>query len=200
MDESPLASVIISNYNYRFLKRCIESALAQTYANTEVIVVDDGSTDDSQAILVSYGNRVKAIFKENGGQASALNRGFFVSRGKVICFLDSDDELAPGAMEAVVPLFQDQELASWTGPSRLWTQKGTEWVRWWPRQVMHGPVGPWRGSFPSQKEGSAMAWMGTLGPWSRSWERYRKSSTLWAFTDDTMATRTQSGLLLKGCE
>ncbi len=153
MDECPLASVIISNYNYgRFLKRSIESALAQTYANTEVIVVDDGSTDDSRAILLRYRDRLKAIFQENGGQASALNRGFSVSRGKVICFLDSDDELAPGAMEAVVPLFRDQELAEVDWPlevvdpegnpvGKVVAKAGHAWARWALERIFPLPVG-----------------------------------------------------------
>lgn len=91
MDE-PLVSVIINNYNYdRFLKEAVESALGQNYENKEIIVVDDGSTDRSREIIESYGDRVISIFKENGGQASAMNAGFRVSKGEWICFLDSDD-------------------------------------------------------------------------------------------------------------
>src|ERR1700757_584817 len=68
------ATVVINNYNYgQFLGTAIESALGQTYANTEVVVVDDGSTDDSREIIASYGDRVRAVLKSNGGQASAFN-------------------------------------------------------------------------------------------------------------------------------
>ena len=85
------ASIVISNYNYgRYLPDAIDSALAQTYADTEVIVVDDGSTDDSRRIIEAYRDRIVAIFKANGGQASALNAGFAASGGEVIVFLDAD--------------------------------------------------------------------------------------------------------------
>ena len=70
-------SIIINNFNYgQYLGSCIESALAQTYQNIEVIVADDGSTDHSQAIIESFGASVIATYKSNGGQASALNAGF----------------------------------------------------------------------------------------------------------------------------
>jgi len=94
--DDPLVSVIINNYNYaRFLGDAIDSALRQTYPRTEVIVVDDGSSDKSREIMASYGNRIIPVLKENGGQASAFNEGFAVSRGELICFLDSDDMFLP---------------------------------------------------------------------------------------------------------
>lgn len=108
MSEPFRASIIISSYNYgRFLKKAIDSALNQTYPRTEVIVVDDGSTDNSQEIITSYKDRILAVLKENGGQASALNAGFQVSRGEVIFFLDSDDMLLPKAVKNAIELFHD---------------------------------------------------------------------------------------------
>ena len=72
-----LVSIIVNNYNYqRFLTEAIDSALKQTYCNTEVIVVDDGSTDGSLEIIASYGRRIIPLLKGNGGQNSALNAGF----------------------------------------------------------------------------------------------------------------------------
>ncbi len=92
MRHEPLASIVVNNYNYgRYLREAIDSALAQTYPHIEVIVVDDGSTDDSSEIIAGYGERIVAVLKENGGQASAFNAGFARCRGDVICFLDSDD-------------------------------------------------------------------------------------------------------------
>src|SRR5215813_6060987 len=103
MSEHPLASIIIDNYNYgRFLQGAIDSALQQTYTPLEVIVVDDGSTDNSREIIAGYGPRIIPVLKENGGQASAFNAGFRVSRGAVVFFLDSDDLLIPTAVENVV--------------------------------------------------------------------------------------------------
>lgn len=100
---TPLVSVIIDNYNYaRFLQRAIDSVLAQSYGAVELIVVDDGSTDDSLAVARAYGDRLLLVDKANGGQASAINAGYAVSRGAIVIVLDSDDELRPGAVDAVV--------------------------------------------------------------------------------------------------
>lgn len=101
--DKPLVSIIINNYNYaRFLTEAIESALNQTYKNIEVIVVDDGSTDNSREIIMQYGDRLVPILKENGGQASAFNAGFQISKGDIILFLDADDTLKPSAIDKVV--------------------------------------------------------------------------------------------------
>jgi hypothetical protein len=95
-------------YNYgRYVGEAIESALAQTYAPTEVFVVDDGSTDDSQQVISRYVDRVRIVFKRNGGQASVFNAGFAMSRGDIIIFLDSDDTLLPEAVANALPLFAE---------------------------------------------------------------------------------------------
>jgi glycosyltransferase involved in cell wall biosynthesis len=114
-----LASVVINNHNYgRFLGDAIDSALGQTYADTEVIIVDDGSTDDSREVIARVGDRIVPVLKPNGGQASALNAGFSASRGDVVVFLDADDVLLPGAIESVMPHFGDREVAKvhWSMP------------------------------------------------------------------------------------
>jgi len=95
-----LVSIVINNYNYAdYLGEAIDSALAQTYSNCEVIVVDDGSTDGSREIIRGYGNRILPVLKENGGQASAFNAGFAASKGTWILFLDADDLLDANAVE-----------------------------------------------------------------------------------------------------
>ncbi|MBW4421989.1 MAG: glycosyltransferase [Myxacorys californica WJT36-NPBG1] len=107
MDKSLLISIIINNYNYdRFLAEAIDSALNQTYSNTEVIVVDDGSTDDSRSIIASYGDRIISILQPNGKQAAAFNSGFVRSKGDVVIFLDSDDYLLPHAVESIVSVWK----------------------------------------------------------------------------------------------
>jgi hypothetical protein len=100
---TPRASIVINNFNYaRFLPQSIESALAQTYPETEVIVVDDCSTDGSRDIIRSYGDRLVPVLQENnGGQAAAMNAGFAASRGDLVIFLDADDYLYPNAAEMV---------------------------------------------------------------------------------------------------
>lgn len=102
-----LVSIVISNYNYgRFLPEAIDSALSQTYPNIEIIVADDGSTDDSREIIESYGDRIIAVLKDNGGQASACNAGFRASKGEVVIFLDADDALLADTVRRVVTAFQ----------------------------------------------------------------------------------------------
>jgi len=109
--QAPNASVVINNYNYgRFLGQAIQSALDQTYPHTEVVVVDDGSTDDSREIIGGYGERIVPVFKENGGQGSAFNAGFAACQGDVIIFLDADDMLLPTAVEQAVKLFDEPDV------------------------------------------------------------------------------------------
>src|SRR5579871_1853260 len=105
----PLVSILINNYNYdRFLSNAIDSALAQTYPNVEVLVVDDGSTDNSRRIISEYGDRIIAILKENGGQASSFNAGVSAAGGDILCFLDADDFFYPEKVARVVKAFDQQ--------------------------------------------------------------------------------------------
>ncbi len=105
---SPLVSIIINNYNYeRFISDAIDSALSQSYPNTEVIVVDDCSTDKSRDVINSYGDRIIPIFhQQNGKQAAAFNSGFARSQGDIIIFLDSDDYLFPNAIERIIAVWK----------------------------------------------------------------------------------------------
>jgi glycosyltransferase involved in cell wall biosynthesis len=106
--ETPLVSIIITNYNYGcFLPQAIESVLNQTYQNFELIVVDDGSTDNSQEVIKSYGERLISIFQENGGQGEAFNAGISKSQGEIICFLDADDYFHEDKLAKVVAGFLD---------------------------------------------------------------------------------------------
>lgn len=102
-----LVSVVIPTYN-RSLSVCdsIESALGQTYGNVEVIVVDDGSTDDTPAVLAGYGDRIRHVRQDNAGPSAARNRGFRESRGEIIAFLDSDDTWLPDKIERQVALME----------------------------------------------------------------------------------------------
>jgi glycosyltransferase involved in cell wall biosynthesis len=114
MQDRPLVSILINNYNYgRFLGEAIDSALDQTYPHVEVVVVDDGSTDNSREVIAGYRGRIAPIFKENGGQASAFNAGFAASQGTVICFLDSDDLFLPDKAAEVVRIFRTYEGIGW---------------------------------------------------------------------------------------
>jgi glycosyltransferase involved in cell wall biosynthesis len=95
-----LVSIVINCFNYgRYVGAAIDSALAQSYTPCEVVVVDDGSTDDSWAVIQGYGTRVRALRQANAGQGAAYNSGFAASRGQWVLFLDADDVLAPQAVQ-----------------------------------------------------------------------------------------------------
>src|SRR5450755_4751250 len=96
-------SIVINNYNYgEFLGRAVDSSLGQSYGNVEVVVVDDGSSDNSMAVLAAYAGAIKLVPQTNGGQGSAYNTGFRHASGAVIIFLDADDWLYPEAVAEVV--------------------------------------------------------------------------------------------------
>jgi glycosyltransferase involved in cell wall biosynthesis len=109
--DRPLISIVINNYNYDcFLSTAIDSALSQSYPNIEVVVVDDGSTDNSREVISSYGDRIIPVLKSNAGQASSYNEGFKASHGEIICFLDADDTFHPEKVEKIVDLFYQNNL------------------------------------------------------------------------------------------
>ena len=92
---NPLISIIVPIYKVeKYLCRCVDSILNQTYVNLEIILVDDGSPDDCPQICDDYAekdNRIKVIHKENGGLSDARNAGMEIAKGKYISFIDSDD-------------------------------------------------------------------------------------------------------------
>jgi glycosyltransferase involved in cell wall biosynthesis len=136
MSRQTRASIIISSYNYgRFLRPAIDSALAQRTENAEeieVIVVDDGSTDDSIQIIQSYGRRICPLLKANGGQASAINAGFASSTGEAVFLLDSDDILMPGAVERALSEFDDPAVVKVHWQMRVIDEHGTPTGRLYP--------------------------------------------------------------------
>lgn len=111
---SPLVSIIIPVYNVeKFLNRCMESVLGQTYENLEVILIDDGSPDGCPQICDEYAvkdSRVCVIHKKNEGQAIARNIGIDRCRGDYISFVDSDDWLEPDAIEHMVQIAQSSQV------------------------------------------------------------------------------------------
>jgi glycosyltransferase involved in cell wall biosynthesis len=104
----PKVSIVIINYNYaKHVGAAIRSALATDYENKEVIVVDDGSTDDSRSIISSFHGQIHSIFKPNGGQISGANVAVQHVTGDVVFFLDSDDELYREAIKSVMEVWRD---------------------------------------------------------------------------------------------
>ncbi len=106
MENQALISVIIPVYNVeKYLRECIDSVLNQSYTSYEVILVDDGSTDSSGEICDEYVekyNNITVLHKSNGGLSSARNKGFELSKGEYVYFLDSDDYLAPDALGKLI--------------------------------------------------------------------------------------------------
>jgi glycosyltransferase involved in cell wall biosynthesis len=96
----PLVSTVIPSYNYgRYVCEAVQSVLDQTYKPVEIIVVDDGSTDDTRSRLAAFGDAIRYIHQENNGHGSARNRGIRAATGEWIAFLDADDRWHPKKLE-----------------------------------------------------------------------------------------------------
>lgn len=104
----PLVSVVIPTYNAgQFLRQAIESVLFQTYPRIELLVLDDGSTDDTRKILDSYGERFRWESHANMGQAATLNKGWGLARGEILSYLSADDALKPEAVKAAIEFLRN---------------------------------------------------------------------------------------------
>ena len=100
------------------MREAIDSALNQTYQNIEVIVVNDGSKDNTEEIALSYGDRIRYYNKENGGVSTALNLGIQEMTGDYFCFLPHDDVFAPQKIEKQIRAIQEsgrKEAIVWSG-------------------------------------------------------------------------------------
>jgi glycosyltransferase involved in cell wall biosynthesis len=96
----PLVSIITPVFNgEKYLREAVDSALSQTYQNTEIIIVNDGSTDSTEEIILAYGNKVKYFKKKNGGVSTALNLAIRKSKGEYISWLSHDDVYLPKKIE-----------------------------------------------------------------------------------------------------
>lgn len=111
--ETELISVIVPVYNVeRYLRRCVDSILHQTYQDLEILLVDDGSTDASGAICDEYAaqeERVTAVHQKNGGLSAARNAGLERAQGTYLCFVDSDDFLDSRMLETLCRDLQEQD-------------------------------------------------------------------------------------------
>ena len=106
MSRNPLVSIVIPAYNLgRYLGEAIESVLSQEYKNIELIVLDDGSTDNTRSVLDKYAGRIYAETQPNIGQAKTLNKGWRMSKGDILGFISADDALLPGAVTKSVACF-----------------------------------------------------------------------------------------------
>lgn len=137
MPDQPAVSVVITNHNYaRYLPDAIESALGQEYGPVEVVVVDDGSTDESREVLAGYERRLVCVLKDQGGQTSAMNAGFTASRGEIVVFLDADDTLLPLTVRQVADAFGDGSVVKVHWPLLEVDGDGRRTGRQWPEQPL----------------------------------------------------------------
>lgn len=156
-----LVSVIITNYNYgAYLEEAVLSVINQTHAETEIILVDDGSTDGSRELVEELSRRfapIRVVCKENGGQLSAFNAGVSLARGEVLFFLDADDRFCADYIEkalAVYGAFPDSDFlfCAYTAfgtlskdvvkpyPDRVTNLGFTGLVTYWSRTWIGGPT------------------------------------------------------------
>jgi hypothetical protein len=136
----PLVSVIIPTFNRAaFVREAITSVLAQDYAPLEVIVVDDGSQDDTPAVLHDYRAQILSLRQEHAGVSAARNRGVAASHGALVAFLDSDDLWLPQKVSAQVALFTQQPQAQACYTDEIWLRRG---VRVNPR-LIHAKHAGW---------------------------------------------------------
>ncbi len=106
-----MVSAIIPAYNCeKYIRESVDSLLAQSFLDMEIIVVDDGSTDGTNAILKQYGSRIRLFEKKNGGAASARNLGLLHAAGKYVLFLDADDYLEPSCVATAVQLAEEKKV------------------------------------------------------------------------------------------
>jgi glycosyltransferase involved in cell wall biosynthesis len=108
-------SLVIATFNHaRLLGDAIDSALAQTLSGVDIIVVDDGSTDDTPAVLERYGGRIRVLRQPNRGLAAARNTGLAAARGTYVAFLDADDVMAPAKLAEQVAVLERAPTIGWT--------------------------------------------------------------------------------------
>jgi glycosyltransferase involved in cell wall biosynthesis len=149
--EIPLVSIVIPTYNYgQYLAEAIESALKQTYPNIEIIVVDDGSTDNTRDVAKQY--PVQYYYQKNQGRATALNNGVNQSHGEFFLCLDADDKLAPDYVaKTMKQMMKNHKIGFVCTGCKVWNaETGIEDI-WIPHKVFC-------------KYGLFVGWDGILGP------------------------------------
>jgi len=125
IDSHPAVTAVIPTYNRGWaLAEAVDSVLGQDYPALELIVVDDGSTDDTPATLERYGERVRVIRQENRGVSAARNRGIRAARSAYIAFLDSDDLWRPGKISAQMAFFKSCPGARICQTEEIWIRRG----------------------------------------------------------------------------
>lgn len=141
MPDAPLVSVVIPAWNSAStLARAIDSVLAQTWARREIIVVDDGSSDASLALLAGYGAQLRVVSQANGGPASARNRGLREARGQYVAFLDADDHWLAEKLECQAALLEAHPEIGFCSTATVVVDMRGQPVRDWPCRAGAAPL------------------------------------------------------------
>jgi len=143
-----MISVVIPLYNkVNHIKRALDSVLAQTYQDFEVIVVNDGSTDGSEKVVEQYTDlRIRLINQENAGESAARNRGIAESKGDLIAFLDADDEWLPEHLETIFRLSRNYPDCGMYATGRIAHKQSGDKVK---LKYSGIPPAPWEGVIPN---------------------------------------------------
>ena len=183
----PLASVVITNHNYgRFLGAAIDSALGQSYPGVEVIVVDDGSTDESRTVLERYGDHVRSLYQEQMGQLAATNIGFAASHGELVIFLDADDILLPSAVATASRILDDQRVTKMHWPMQWVDPEGHALDD--PPAPTDLPRGDLRDALLADGPGAVLAPPTSGNAWARSFlERVLPAPSTHTYIDNYLA-------------
>jgi glycosyltransferase involved in cell wall biosynthesis len=138
--ETPAVSVVIPAHNAAWcVGKALDSVLAQDFRDLEVIVIDDGSTDDTASVLAGYGHAIRIVRQPNGGLSSARNAGIREARGEFVAFLDADDWWLPGKLGRQVGLMRDRpELGFSSTAARVEDPQG-QLVNIWACAQWQGP-------------------------------------------------------------
>lgn len=162
MNENILVSVVIPVYNVeRYLNRCVDSVINQTYKNLEIILVDDGSTDNCGNICDQYltcDDRIKVIHKKNGGLSDARNYGLDVAHGDYICFIDSDDFISNYYVEKMINAAIKNNSDICACNFKYIDEFGKEWIREEKKEKVYSPEEAIRDIFTAFQHTEVMVW------------------------------------------
>lgn len=141
MPAPPQVSVIIPAYNAAgCVRRAVDSVLGQSFRDFELLVVDDGSTDATRAVLAEYGERLRLLARENGGPAAARNHGLHQARGKYVAFLDADDHWKMEKLQRQVHLLNTQPEIGFCSTATEVVNSAGRPAGDWPCQFSAGPL------------------------------------------------------------
>lgn len=140
MSASPRVSVIIPACNAAaIVHRAVDSVLAQSFQDFELLLVDDGSTDNTRSVLAGYGNRLQLLARDNGGPAAARNHGLRQARGEYVAFLDADDYWKPGKLQRQVDLLDSSPETGFCSTSTEVVNTEGDFLNPWPCCPDAGP-------------------------------------------------------------